>query len=506
MKLTEIQIDRLHVSLLVLGALPLLSLPVLGFVWLRQQDQFWTWLQVSLACASLCFIGNALLTRRQRSLIKLSPSGPSEEWPPRELQPWEKVESLANAADPTDWPITDFPGLVKLGRRTIETVAKHYFPNAEEPIWELSAPHLLRIIELAARDVGRDLREKIPLSDRATIGDLFQAKKWTSFLVTLYDFLRAARMSLNPIEGVAQETKRYFESIAIFGARAEIEAWLLKEYVRRIGRYAIEVYSGSLRFSDEDPLATLTRSSEQDRLADESATREPLRILVLGQTSAGKSSLINALFGKDLAAVDRLPTTQDLCPYQLNREGFTAAIVTDSPGLESLPREKLLAAAAQADMILWVCASNRADRGLDKATLDALRTDVASDPRRHMPPVTVALSHIDRLRPFTEWSPPYDLRDKASVKACNIAEAIIAVATDLAVPPTDIVPVCLESNRLYNVEDALWAAILAVQSEANRLRLLRCLDHARREEKIRLRWEQLKGAGRMLLELPSKIS
>jgi uncharacterized protein len=179
--------------------------------------------------------------------------------------------------------------------------------------------------------------------------------------------------------------------------------------------------------------------------------------------------------------------------------------VTDSPGLETFPRENILAAVAKSDMILWVCAANRADRALDKVTLDALRADVCNDPTRHMPRITVAVSHIDQLRPFTEWAPPYDLRDESSVKARNIVEAIAVVASDLALPANTVIPVCLDSSRVYNVHDALWSAMLESQTEANRLRLLRCLTHQREEETRKLRPEQFKNAGRVLASLPGRF-
>jgi hypothetical protein len=49
------------------------------------------------------------------------------------------------------------------------------------------------------------------------------------------------------------------------------------------------------------------------------------------------------------------------------------------------------------------------------------------------------------------------------------------------------------------VDDALCAAILHDQPEANRLRLLRCLRARKQEEDWELLWRQLGNAGRILL-------
>ena len=57
---------------------------------------------------------------------------------------------------------------------------------------------------------------------------------------------------------------------------------------------------------------------------------------------------------------------------------------------------------------------------------------------------------------------------------------------------------CAAPGRAYNVDDALWAAMLFEFPEANRVRLLRC-QRARRSEQdwSKLR-DQLRNAGRFL--------
>lgn len=60
--------------------------------------------------------------------------------------------------------------------------------------------------------------------------------------------------------------------------------------------------------------------------------QEPLRIVVAGQTGSGKSSLINALFGELKAATDVLPTTMQVQPFVLERDGLPNTIIVDSAG------------------------------------------------------------------------------------------------------------------------------------------------------------------------------
>jgi len=56
----------------------------------------------------------------------------------------------------------------------------------------------------------------------------------------------------------------------------------------------------------------------------------------------------------------------------------------------------------------------------------------------------------------------------------------------------------LHQERRYNVDDALWAAMLVALPEANRVRLLRCLRLQKRDENWALLLTQLKNSGRLL--------
>src|ERR1700761_4441644 len=61
--------------------------------------------------------------------------------------------------------------------------------------------------------------------------------------------------------------------------------------------------------------------------------REPLLFVVVGEVKAGKSSLINALFGQEIAKADVLPATDRVCIF---RYGAEAKQVELSPRLIEL--------------------------------------------------------------------------------------------------------------------------------------------------------------------------
>ena len=135
---------------------------------------------------------------------------------------------------------------------------------------------------------------------------------------------------------------------------------------------------------------------------------------------------------------------------------------------------KLAAMAAACDLILWVAAANDGARDLDRRLFDAVGAYFAANPGLKAPPLLVALSHIDRLRPFTEWEPPYDIAAPSGRKAETIRGAVDATAEALGVALEDIVPVRLDAGALYNI-DALWAAIVGRLPDARQGQLIRLL-------------------------------
>ena len=298
---------------------------------------------------------------------------------------------------------------------------------------------------------------------------------------------------------------RATEIIDNAGARDE-KFVLLQKFLRQDLRQLAEQESPpdflALSFALEQELERLRQFSDFPHLA------EKVVVAFGGAFSAGKSSLINALFGQVTAATDVLPdTTTEWTPYRLKHDGLDAALIFDAPAYDSaaLNGKKLRQAVLEADLLLWVSAVNKpGDRDGERKALDQVRGWQKERANLHPAPLLVAVSHIDRLRPAKEWQPPYDLQNPNGPKASNIQAAVMAVATDLAVPIGDVIPVCLAEGRIYNVDDALWAALLDRQDEANKVRLLRCQQQQKQGENWTLLRQQLTSTGRWLLKWPGK--
>ncbi|KXX64753.1 GTPase family protein [Marichromatium gracile] len=499
-------VGRWRALALAFWALPPLALLLAGGWWLYQQGMVFYWLLGGALCVLLGHGLMLLAARRERACLDAAHTGPDPDWTPGAVDAWAVVEQQLAELRPEDWPLGEGMRLGLLGQQTLERVARHFHPEVEQPLLELTLPHALLVIERASHDLRLSVTEQIPFSHTLTLGMLARLYRWKGFAERLYGLYRAGRWVASPTSALLAEALSRLRSRGYALARDELYAWVLREYVRKVGYYAIALYSGRLSL-DETPGAAPPRLDESardlDRSERESEADEPLRILVLGRANAGKSSLINALFGSLRLATDALPgTTREPTPLRLERDGLALGLVLDTPGLEQLDDAALHAAADTADMLLWVSPAHRPDRAAERARLDALRAHLAARPERPVPPLLLVLSHIDRLRPVREWAPPYDLNSAARPKAANIRAALEHASTDLAVPLPDAVPVALLPETAYNVDDALWSALLGRLDRASRARLLRVRGARQGGEDWRLLRRQLANAGRVLLRWP----
>jgi len=482
-------------------ALPLVSLVLLGSLWLWQNGYVLYW-AIAACLVTLSAYGAERWVLRDA--VKRPPpiedplNAPDPLWNNRESAAWDAVLHIINTLEPSKLDSRD--AVLALGTRTVDAVAKQMHPGQKDPLWKFTVPEALALIERVSSLLGPLVRESIPLGDRLTVAQLMAIYRWRSIIgvaESAFDLWRIVRL-LNPASALTQEMRENVTRQIYDWGREELARRLASAYVREVGRAAIDLYSGRLSVPAATLATTVTKATRQDRA--EQGLAEPLRVLIAGQVGVGKSSLVNALAGEVKAAADVLPATKGFTAYELKREGSPEALLIDSPGLgmDAEQTHALLEEADHSDLVLWVVSATRPDREADRKVLGALRDHLASRFERRQPPILLVLTHIDQLRPFQDWRPPYDLEAGSDPKAQSIRQALQAVSGDVGIPLQSAVPVCLDrAHGIYNV-DTLWAKILDVMPEAQSARLLRVLLAAGTEGRWRRLWSQAVNAGRVV--------
>ena len=484
-------------------ALPLLLAVPLGWLWLWERGWTLYYIGAALGISAIAFGVRLWVTRRLRRELAdgAAAADPSAVLrAPREQAAKQAVEAIAAKVEPGKLASRD--AILALGVETVEAVARQMHPGEQDPVWKFTVPEALVLVERVSQRLRPLFVESIPLGDRLTIGQVIKLYGWRGYIDVAekaYDIWRLVRL-VNPVAAATSEIRERLNKAAFEGIREEAAKRLAAAFVREVGEAAIELYSGRLRLVGEELAARVSAETKADREEGAKAVAEPLRLLVAGQTSAGKSSLVNALAAEVKAAVDALPATRTFAGYEISRAGLPPVMVVDSPGLMTAQdRGPLAQEADDCDLLLWVVAANRADREADRAGIAAIRATFAERPHRRAPPIVVVLTHIDRLRPLSEWSPPYDVADPKTPKARAIRDAMEAVAGDLGVPLSHVVPVCLAAGAVPVNIDLVWARVMEELPAAKSAQLLRLIEDAA----PKLDWKRLAGqaagAGRLIM-------
>ncbi len=507
-------------------AVPYGILALAGAVWLFERKLLWAWVILTAATSGAAWLAARWMARKAQQARHGGEGGPAPvasdpRWSPAGQAAWADVAAIAQRAEQQDLAWDGPEPLWNLLLEVLQAVARHFRPNEGQPVLEIPLPDVLRTAELVARDLHQAFSENVPGAHILTLGDFVRLRRWAGTGQEWYGvyrtLLRVVRFGMNPLSALVCEARDAAAAKLYHASVDQIKRWAVGYCVRKAGYYAIQLYSGQL--VEEEALAAYqTGRSQADarraRQFQEAVQSEPLRIAVLGQLKAGKSSVINALVGRQEAVVDAAPQTRGPQPFVFQPEGQAAelppAVLVELPGYDAAPGSESPWAAVQpevvqSDLIVWVMAAHAATRLADRRLLDEMRAFYLAQPQRIMPPVVVAVTHIDRLRPLGEWAPPYDFTQPAGPKAQNICQALEAVREDLGLgPETPVVPICARWDRVYNVREGLWPAILRALPEAQRSRYLRALRAYHEEAYWKRLWRQSLNSGRLLVSAAAR--
>src|SRR3984893_10874522 len=449
---------------------PVLLIP-LGTLWLWQQGH-------GLWFLALCLIGampaGILLLRRRRAsappdLTDLSE--PEADWPARERDAFERVKRFAEATEPLSLENRD--EALSLARRTVQLVATHYRSDAAMPLAALKYTEALLLVERVSSRLRRTMLDMFPFSDRLTFAQLLwasdsadRAKSLIKVGGNVYGAYRALRPVINPAGAILSEAQRMIFDAAWGKGKDYLQRKRTHLLVLEVGKAAIELYSGRLKHKAvelDEIVATAAREGTSPAVEI-----PPLRILIAGQINAGKSTLLNALAREIVAPVSPLPGPAGFSCFEGRDPDGRAFVLVDAPGLVASAdaTAALAEEARKADIVLWTIAAHQPARDADVQGLKAFREWFAARPELNRPPLLCVATHVDQLRPFAEWAPPYDIVAADRPKARAIREAVQAIAMDLGLRAGSIVPVSLRPDREPYDLDTLRARIVASLPEA----------------------------------------
>jgi predicted GTPase len=459
----------------------------------------YAWIPMFLCFTTAYFLGWRWTKRN--SLPPTAADAPGY-WTDRDRAAWERVVAKAKSYDKvTPEQIENPKHYTELALDLAKQVAELYNPGADDPLEHLTLPEVLACVELASADLDELVQKYVPGSHMLRIGDMKRARKAVGWYKTGMNVYWAGAAVFDPV----QTALRYLASKAALGSLMDriqdnIVLWFHTAFIHLLGRYLVELNSGRLRVGvkryrellaqhqappTDDPAARPAPAPAQAGQADAApaspaAGPKAITVGVLGSVKAGKSTLVNALLGRQAATVDRLPVPAGV-RYDYALPGGQPVSILDTSGYgQDGPTDADFAAAVEAsrdaDLILLVTQATNPGRQPDLDLLDRLRAWFADKPHLKMPPVVVAVSHIDLLSPKAEWSPPYNWKTGARPKEANIRECVGVVKEQMGDRATDVVPVCGAEAERFGVADGLLPALASHLDHARGTAVLRAFE------------------------------
>jgi small GTP-binding protein len=524
--------------LLFLFLFPWLALIGLGGIYMyeHRSDEWWAgevsirwvrwiWIPMFLSVL-LSYVLAWWWTRRGSSMLPRTDTPPPNYWTDRDKLAWEKVLDKAKSYERvTIDHLADPKHYTDLALDLATQVAEVYNPGGVSGPGQafdlLTLPEVMTCVELAAADLNDLVQRYVPGSHVLRIKDVKRARQATELYKVGQNVYWAGSALINPID----TAMRFFASRSVLGGlfdrlQNNVLLWFHTAFVHQLGHYLVELNSGRLKVGVKRYRELLTQSQEPPaetapvgELADDKALPalpalppgpagpagpKPISIAVLGAVKAGKSSLVNALLGKQQATVDALPVQHVGMRYNVTLPGGQAATILDTAGYgQDGPNEAELAAAAQAaqeaDLILLVTAANNPGRKPDVDLLDGLKFYFAERPNLKMSPVVVVVNQVDLLSPKSEWSPPYNWQSGTRPKEANIRECMAAVREQIGNRAVGVVPVCARTGETFGITETLVPEIALNLDDARGSAVLRAFDAEGAAD-------QFKRLGRQLVE------
>ncbi len=401
-------------------------------------------------------------------------------------------------ASEADLPIwEDWATFWQRAQALVADLALLYYPDVKYPLLNIYIPQAYGLIRGTVDDLDQWMRNLSPVLGQVTVGQGYQAyqvyRKLEPSARKLWQSWSWASWLLNPIGAAVRQVSQPAANQANQQLLVNLGQSLREAALRNLCRQAVLLYSNQqdLQGSLSQPQTQSLRQILAAASPAEQMEQQPVNILLVGRTGAGKSSLINSLFEAELAQVDLLPNTDQIQSYQWQSATGEALTLWDTPGYEQANRlelrQQVLDYAKTADLLLLLTPALDPALQMD---VDFLRAIKAAAPSL---PTLGLVTQVDRLRPLREWQPPYDWRWGERPKEVSIREAVAyrseqlgefcdrllpIIAADLAAADlgaADLAAADLANQRASWGIDALSLALVETIDPAKQFRLARFL-------------------------------
>lgn len=187
------------------------------------------------------------------------------------------------------------------------------------------------------------------------------------------------------------------------------------------------------------------------------------RVGVFGKTGAGKSSLCNALFGREICEIsDVAACTRNTKDVILNMGGNGIKLI-DVPGVgESEERDEEYAALysellPELDLVLWLIKAD--DRAL--ASDENFYKNIVKPHLDQGKPFFMVVNQVDKIEPFREWDE--ERHEPGPKQFQNIDRKIAAVADQFGLAKSKLIAV--SASEKYNLSRLVDEIVFALPRE-----------------------------------------
>lgn len=270
---------------------------------------------------------------------------------------------------------------------------------------DINAVEALILIEEVSKRYRLILQKRFPFIEEITLKRVDQVYRAANSKL-FKGAIKYAPWTLKAYQFFSNPAGKAFESV--FG---DVKGELVEESINTLQlrlkqiflfecvEVLMDLYSGRFLIAND----TLVRSTEYYSDSDSlEQGLEPLRIVVIGQISSGKSTLVNHLCGEILAEVDMLPTTDKRTVYEIHLPSGLEIRLCDLPGLDNdeVVFDNLFKEVITSDLVIWCFKATQSAKFLDQMLsqrLDEYFSDVKNVSVKP-PKILGVLTHVDLLK------------------------------------------------------------------------------------------------------------